>query len=486
KAAYQTRLLSGAHNTEQAAAIAKEIEDLTTEYEQVQAQIRLKSPRYAALTQPQPLSLKEIQTKVLDRDTLLLEYALGKERSYLWAVTTDSLQSFELPARVEIERAARRAYELLTARNRRVSGETTEQKRARVAQSDAEYLAAISSLSRMLLGPLASQLGRKRLLIVSDGALQFIPFTALPSPAAAGDARSGQKPPLIVEHEIVSLPSASTLVALRRETEERQAAAKTIAVIADPVFEPTDERVMALAKKSVVAPLSKRTFSPTSSLLKDVQRALEDTNETGLPQHLTRLLGTSREAQEIASLVAPQERLLALDFTANRALAMSPELSRYRILHFATHAFINSVHPELSGIVLSLVNEQGQTQDGFLRVHEIFNLKLPADLVVLSACRTGLGKEVKGEGLVGMTRGFMYAGTPRVVVSLWSLSDRPTAELMTRFYRKMLGVERLSPSAALRAAQIEMWKEKRWEAAYFWAAFTLQGEWKGVGNAGKE
>jgi CHAT domain-containing protein len=132
----------------------------------------------------------------------------------------------------------------------------------------------------------------------------------------------------------------------------------------------------------------------------------------------------------------------------------------------------------LSGIVLSLVDRNGQPQDGFLRTNEIFNLKLPAELVVLSACRTGLGKEVKGEGLIGLTRGFMYAGTPRVIVSLWSMSDKPTAELMARLYKKLLGPGPERPAAALRSAQIEMLNDKRWEQPYFWAGFVLQGEWR--------
>jgi CHAT domain-containing protein len=104
-------------------------------------------------------------------------------------------------------------------------------------------------------------------------------------------------------------------------------------------------------------------------------------------------------------------------------------------------------------------------------------LKLPADLVVLSACQTGLGKEIKGEGLVGLTRGFMYAGATRVVVSLWNVNDRATADLMTTFYRKMLR-ENQRPAAALRAAQVEMWRQRQWQAPYYWAAFVLQGEWK--------
>src|SRR5262249_48328782 len=119
----------------------------------------------------------------------------------------------------------------------------------------------------------------------------------------------------------------------------------------------------------------------------------------------------------------------------------------------------------------------GKSQDGFLRAHEIYNLNLPAELVMLSACQTGLGKETKGEGLVGLTRGFMYAGAARVVVSLWNVNDKATSELMAKFYQRMLkGAER--PAAALRSAQVEMWRSSQWRAPYFWAAFTLQGEWK--------
>jgi tetratricopeptide (TPR) repeat protein len=167
----------------------------------------------------------------------------------------------------------------------------------------------------------------------------------------------------------------------------------------------------------------------------------------------------------------------ALDFEASRATATSDQLGQYRYIHFATHGLADSERPELSTIALSLFDEQGRPQDGFLRAHEVYNLELPAELVTLSACEMGLGKLTRGEGLVSLTRGFMYAGAARVVVSLWSLSDRATAELMEKFYRRMLvGGER--PAAALRAAQVEMWRDKRWEAPYYWAAFTLQGEWR--------
>ena len=153
---------------------------------------------------------------------------------------------------------------------------------------------------------------------------------------------------------------------------------------------------------------------------------------------------------------------------------MGADIGRRRIVHFATHGLINSQHPELSGIVLSLVDRQGKLQDGFLRLHDIYNMRLGADLVVLSACQTALGKEIKGEGLVGLTRAFMYAGVPRVVASLWEVSDLATAELMKKFYGAMFQ-RGLPPAAALRTAQLEMSKDRRWNSPYYWAGFQITG-----------
>jgi CHAT domain-containing protein/Tfp pilus assembly protein PilF len=461
KAAVQMRLLGGKHTAEQAAAIAKEIAALTTEFEQVQAQIRHTSPRYAALTQPVPLSLKEIQTTLLDENTLLLEYALGEEKSYLWAVTPTALHSYELPKRAEIETAARRVYEALTARNQATPRETPEQKRRRIELADAEYPQAAAALSQMLLAPVAAQLAAKRLLIVSDGVLQYVPFAALPVPKdESGRMQDGKRirrapvhpssfrlNPLIVAHEIVSLPSASVLASLRQEAASRRPAAKTLAVLADPVFQGNDPRL-------------------------DTPNGMR-AGETAF----TRLRFSRAEADQLASLSPVGQTLKALDFAANRETATSATLGDYRFVHFATHALINHQHPELSGIVLSQVDERGQPRDGLLRLHEIYNLRLAAELVVLSACETALGKEVKGEGLISLTRGFMYAGAPRVAASLWRTDDRAAAELMKRFYQRMLG-EKLSAAAALRAAQVSLWREQRWQAPYFWAAFTLQGEWR--------
>ncbi|HZS07353.1 MAG TPA: CHAT domain-containing protein [Blastocatellia bacterium] len=457
KATAQTRLLGVKHTAEQAAAAAREIEALAAEYEQVQAQIRQTSPRYAALTQPVPLNLKEIRAGALDPDTLLLEYALGEEKSYLWAVTPTSVESFELPKRAEIETVARRVCELLSARNQHIPNETPERRRQRLEQADAEYPKVAATLSRMLLGQVAAGLGNKRLLIVSDGLLQYVPFAALPAPAA--DSR-----PLVADHEVVSLPSASVVAALRQETAGRKPASRTLAVLADPVFSSDDPRV-ARSGESLAAAVE------VASLPADAKRSA---GESGLAD-LVRLRFSRQEADEITRLVA--DKLEALDFAASRALAVGAELGQYRIVHFATHGLINNLHPGLSGIVLSLVDEQGRPQNGFLRLYEIYNLRLGADLVVLSACQTALGKEFRGEGLVGLVRGFMYAGAPRVVASLWRVDDRATAEVMKRFYEGMLG-QGLRPAAALRAAQISMWKDRRWQSPDNWAAFTLQGEWK--------
>jgi CHAT domain-containing protein len=253
---------------------------------------------------------------------------------------------------------------------------------------------------------------------------------------------------------------------LRQETAARKLGSKTVAVLADPVFSKDDPRVAISGKRRTT------TVEDTSPMA----NAKRSATESGLAD-LVRLRFSRLEANEITRLAADKMKLEALDFAASRALAASAEVGQYRIVHFATHGLINNEHPELSGVVLSLVDEQGHPQNGFLRLYDIYNLKLSADLVVLSACQTALGKEIRGEGIVGLTRGFMYAGAARVVASLWRVDDRATAELMRRFYEAMLG-EKLRPAAALRAAQVSMWKEKRWQAPYYWAAFTLQGEWK--------
>jgi CHAT domain-containing protein len=453
KAAQQMRLLSGKHTAGEAAAAANELEALTADLEQVQSRIRETSPQYAALTQPVPLTLKAIQTRILDNDTILLEYALGAKRSFLWAVTPASATAYELPPRAEIESAARDVYKLFTARNEKPPGETPAARACRVRNADQAYFAAAAKASRILLGLVASQIGHKRVLIIGEGVLQYLPFAALPEP--------GPGTPLTVNHEIVTSPSASVIAVTRQETIGRRPAEKSIAILADPVFSADDARV------------GRRNTEPRT-LLSGFHAGRSA--ELGASDFL-RLRFSRYEAEEIARLAPAASTLKALDFDANRDAVLSPGLGQYRIIHFATHSLLDSEHPELSSVVLSLVDREGRPRNGFLRLYDIYNLRLNSDLVVLSACRTALGQEIKSEGLIGLTRGFLYAGAPRVVATLWEIDDRTTAEAMKRFYEGMLARgER--PAAALRAAQVSMWRTKGWDAPYYWAAFTFQGEWR--------
>ena len=428
--------------------------------------------RYANLTAPQPLTIREIQQQVLDDNTVLLEFELGEERSYLWTITRDGVLSYQLPPKAEIETQARRVYQLLTARQP-TPGLTIGQQRAREVAADMQYSKQAAILSNMLLAPVAKQLGTKRLVIVADGALQYLPFAVLPAPATSTTETKTDPRPLILDHEIVSLPSASVLAALRRELVDRKPAPKTVAVLADPVFDTNDARVKLKLTQNQPAQAEVTSSASTSTLKRAIRSVRGDDGSV----KLQRLLFSRDEAEAILSLTSNQSNLEALDFRANRKLAMSDELSQYRIVHFSTHGLLDSRHPELSGLVLSLVDEAGRPQDGFLRLNDIYTLRLNADLVVLSACQTGLGKEVRGEGLIGLVRGFMYAGAPRVMASMWEVDDAATAELMKRFYRGVLQ-EKLTPAAALRAAQIEMLRKSHWQSPYYWGAFVLQGEWR--------
>ncbi|HWQ32846.1 MAG TPA: CHAT domain-containing tetratricopeptide repeat protein [Blastocatellia bacterium] len=474
----QMQLLSNPHNPAQAAAVKKATADIRRRLQDVETQIRRQSPRYAALTQPQPLTLAEIQQVLPDSETLLLEYLLGRERSYLWVVGPQSLKSYELPGRERIEASARRVLDLLTARNQSDANESAAQRRARIARADAQYWQAAANLSRMILRPAARQLSRKRLLIVADGPLQYVPFAALPEPAALsrplsvatkqargnGQRTTDNRQPLIIRHEIISLPSASVLVEARRAP-ARQPPGKTIAVLADPVFEANDERITTIK----IAAAEKRPATQPEQTRVLQQRPGEI--------QVSRLPFTRAEADRILKLVPAEASLRALDFRASRATAMSEQLGEYRIVHFATHGYFDAENPELSRLLFSRFDETGRPQQWALSAPEVFNLKLSADLVVLSGCRTALGKAARGEGIGVLTRGFLYAGAARVLASLWNVSDQGTAELMGRFYEGLLGPQHERPGAALRTAQLSLLRRPHWQSPYYWAAFVLQGEW---------
>jgi CHAT domain-containing protein/tetratricopeptide (TPR) repeat protein len=408
------------------------------------------------LVQPEPLRLDELQRKLLDENTLTLEYMLGDERSYGWLVSSSDILHFELPPRAGIENEVHHFYELLTANQPR-PGDTIEQIAARVKLSKEQLANQTSKLSKLLLSPVATSLGTKRLLIVLDGALQRIPFQVL--------TVSETHRPLLLDHEIVNEPSASTLMLVLQTHEKRKTAPRTVAVFADPVFNIADSRLP--------SPQNGSQPSPEGGTA-ELTRALRD---VGLEnQDVPRLLSSRREADSIMSEVPWGKGLKAIGFAANRESVTRQDLAQYRIVHLATHALLNNDRPEMSGILLSLVDSSGSRQDGFLRLNDIYKLKLPVDLVVLSACQTGLGKDVKGEGLISLTRGFFYAGASGVVASLWKVDDDATAELMKHFYREMFENGR-SPAAALREAQLKMYQTSRWQDPYYWAGFVIQGQY---------
>jgi CHAT domain-containing protein/tetratricopeptide (TPR) repeat protein len=429
------------------ASVESEIRDLLVRLDLLRARMRERNPWMAELAPPAPLAVEEIQKHLLDANTLLLVYSLGEERSFLWAVSPRSVEGYTLPGRERIEAAARQLLDLLprASREAQVSGQR-----------------AAKALADLVLAPAAGRIADfRRLLVVSDGALQLVPFAALPNPAPAEKA-AGRDRLLVESHELVDLPSASVLGMLRRREERarRPLEELKIAVIADPVFRADDPRVKRVRVPNVPSPLPG-----------ELSRSARD---VGLDR-LDRLPYTRQEAESILGMVKKGMTFPAFDFDATRELFTSGRLRDFNVLHIATHSLLDSRQPELSGIVFSMIDAAGTPRDGFLRLHEIYNLDLRAGLVVLSACETGAGKEVRGEGLLGLTRAFLSAGVPQLVVSLWKVDDRSTAELMKRFYFQLLEKGR-PPADALRQAQLSMLAEPEWSQARNWAGFVFLGD----------
>lgn len=454
-------LLAARQTTEQQEDLRQidaSIRDGRSNLESVEARIRETSPQYAALTQAKPLSLQAIKA-TLDPDSVLVEYSLGENQSYVWAVTRDGMVSGRLPSQRDLEQAVKGYLTSLTARERR-QRQTPAEYSDRVTRADRLARSQGAELSRLLLGPVASVIGNRRVLIAADGVLQRVPFNALPAPEGGSD-------PLIAQHEVVYIPSATTISVLRAQLAKRPKPLKSLGILADPVFDPNDPRVTA----------SRPGSGPSSVTAPDpmLRVALRDIGGEG--DLIPRLKYTRAEAQALMKLVPPDDASVAMNFDASLQSVRSGIFSRARYVDFATHGVLDDRRPELSGLLLSMVDEHGRRLDGFLRLQDIYNLELSADMVSLSACQTGLGKDTAGEGMVGLTRGFLYAGAASVLTSLWEVDDEASASLMKSVYTKLLR-ENMRPSAALRAAQIELLRQKRWEAPFFWAAFALQGEWR--------
>jgi CHAT domain-containing protein len=426
---------------------------------------------------------------VLDDQTVLLEYSLGRDASYLWAVTKSGTSLYKLPARPALDKLGTdlRAQLIPSKLKRRIVGIDVMADSQRglgvsatpFAEDAASFVTASSALYKAAVEPAASVFADKRLLIVADGALNYIPFEALVTSPASADYSS--LPYLIKSNEILYAPSASVVGVIRQQ--KNSSNGRAMLVLADPVFNSNDAR----AKGAGSAPSAGETRGlGIQSALTDV--AGGDAASTagspkmqGLP--LARLAGTRTEAEQIVKLARSSgtEADTWLDLDASEDNIDTRDVTKYRVVHIATHGLLNAERPQFTGLVLSLVGNK--SEDGFLRTDEVFNLRLGSPLVMLSACETGLGKEKRGEGVMGLTRAFMYAGAPTVGVSLWSVADKSTAELMTDFYQRLLGSSAadsttVPASAAMRKAQLTMIANKKYSAPFYWAPFVLVGDWR--------
>jgi CHAT domain-containing protein len=425
--------------------VENELRQTRSRYETLEAQIN-STAKFKNLMRPAPLGVEEIRKQVTDANTFLLEYSLGTQQSYLWLITPDGLTTYVLPGKGIIEAAARKLADLLA---QRPSG----------PEKEAELEVAIIEMSRLVLAPVAGKLNSSRLIIVPDGILEYIPFQILTT-------SSGVYEPLVAQFAVVNSPSASTLAALRQETRTENSPTKLLAAFGDPVLSLSFSNNLSATRGQKVGT--------------DRQTDIDGTPEEAQdPDELPRLLFAKRELNELRKLVAPDELVIYSDYAATRENLRQIDLSQFRILHLATHGRINTTQPELSGLVLSLFDREGRPVTGFFGLSDIYNLSAQIDLVVLSACSTALGKEVRGEGLVGLTRGFMYAGASSVVASLWEVDDQATAALMKEFYTNVLQ-RGMTPASGLRAAQNSIRQQPQWRSPYYWAAFTLQGEFNQV------
>lgn len=441
KQSYLAQLLRGDRKQPAIAATEQTIGALLSEYRMLLTQIRAASPEYAALEFPEPLPLSDIQSRLLDAGTILLEYHLGAERSYVWVISSHHVVVDVLPGEARIEKLAKAWHELLRQNPSALDAGAAQKLRTRTDKAGTALAAAI-------IHPVASAIKGKRLIVIADGALHYIPFAALPD---------AEHRPLVVTHEVTNLPSATLLDTLRRVPRRRELT--SVAVFADPVFQRNDPR---FGKGAAAA------ATPADTRSEERWARFGDFH---------RLRFSRKEADAILATADRTTSLEALDFRASKQALMATDLRRFGIIHIATHGMVNAEEPDLSGLVFSMFDQRGKKIDGFLRLHDVYNLDLQADLVVLSACQTALGKVVYGEGLISLTRGFMYGGAKRVMATVWSVDDRAAARLMAKLYESMLSGG-APPARALREAQTAMLRDPRWSDPYYWAAFTLEGDWR--------
>lgn len=457
KADKLTDLLSRNAEKAETEKIIGEIKDLENELEEIKARLKQQSPVYSSIKNPSAFDATDFQQNVLDENSLLLEFSLGKDESYLWLLDKKTTGLFILPPREEIEADVEILRHLLQEREIR-SGESIEDFQKRIADAEERFRLESKSLSKKLFGQVAEKFAGKRLIIVPDGELHYFPVAALPLPD------DDSENPILLTNETIYEPSAQTLSVLTKIQKPSAASTKNLLVFSDPIFTSDDPRF------------------PTAKTVNDEETAKSQNERYRFVESLgklPRLSASKDESETITKTVGVSLTENFSGFDASREKLLSLKIDQYKILHFATHGYVNEEHPELSGIVMSRYDENGRKLNEFFRIQDIYTLNLNADLVVLSACETGIGKEVRGEGLLSLNNAFLQSGAKTVMASLWKVEDAATLELMKHFYEAMAS-DKLTPSQALRQAQIRLRANPQYKSPFYWAAFTVQGDYRNV------
>lgn len=425
--------------------------DLTRAEEEekdLDAAIRLHQSRPAAVEGSRSLSLPEIQ-ELLDEHTALLEYFIGEDTSYFFVVTRQGLRVHPLPSKRD-----------LVAVVDRVSSAVGRYSRLRARQ----LVEDAYQLYRLLILPAADELrGKSHLIFAPDEILYSLSFEVLlTDPVPDAGVPTKNLPYLIRERSVSYVPSAGVMAQLLAERPPSDAPTPGKQFVGFGAPEEVGRETDAANVAGVRGACSSPEGQPAA------QSGARAVGGGGLPA----LPGARDEVCRIAQLFPAGQ---AVVFTGSDAteenVKTSPLVASAHILHFAAHGFFDGSHPDRSA--LQLAHGVTSAEDGLLQVREISNLELHADLVVLSACQSGMGRVVSGEGLIGMTRPFLYAGARTIVVSLWKVDDEATSDLMVSFYRNLGSVG--DKSEALRRAKLELIDRSRYSHPYYWAAFILVG-----------
>lgn len=445
-----SKLLSTGEDQEGILAAEKEVGVIQDQLESLRGMIKGASPVYFAIKNTAPFNVETFQRDVLDDESVFLEFSLGKHASYLWLVEKNGVSHYFLPPREQIENQISALLGSLRARESQ-PGESIEKRNARIEEAKKQYPALAAALSNSLLGPVAEKIKGKRLIVSPDVKMAYLPLYALPVPYAENSEW------LMAANEVVYAPSASILMLLKTLDKSKQARPdRNLLVFADPVFDEADERFSGgTSAQNVLSAVATRMRSGES--IKDLRR----------------LPASGDEAESIRRVV-PNSTIVS-SFEANRERLLDEDLKGYKVIHFATHGIRDEKRPDLSGIVLSRYDESGKQSEGLIRAQDIYGLDINADLIVLSLCDSGAGKEVRGEGIVGLSSAFLRVGARSVVSSLWKVDDQATEKLMREFYGSMAG-GKMTASQALRAAQLKMLKDPQYNSPFYWAAFTAHGD----------